>query len=257
MLPAFVTDDGSGTPLLLYHAFPLNAAMWEAQRHMLAADCRLITFDLPGFGRGGPVQSETDMRLCAGMCEALLDHLGIDKAIIGGCSMGGYIAMAVLRHHPERVLGMVLANTKAGADTPEGRAGRMEQIAAIETGGLQTVLDGMLPRLLGASTKEFAPEVAEFLRELMHSATPEGCTAMLSAMARREGSEALLASCSVPVCSIGGAEDTLIPPSEAENIAALAKDSELHILPNAGHLSNLERPVLFTIAVRHFLQRFI
>ncbi len=256
MLPAYFTDDGSGTPLLLCHAYPLNAAMWEAQRHMLAADCRLITFDLPGFGRGGPVQSETDMRLCAGMCEALLDHLGIDKAVIGGCSMGGYIAMAVLRHHPERVLGMVLANTKAGADTPEGREGRMEQIAAIRAGGLQTMLDGMLPRLLGASTKEVAPEVAELIRKLMSNATPEGCMAMLSAMALREDSQELLATSSVPVCAITGAEDALIPPSEAEHIAALAEDSELHILPNAGHLSNLERPVLFTIAVRHFLQRF-
>ncbi len=256
MLPVFYTDDGSGTPLLLCHAYPLNAAMWEPQRHSLAGDCRLLTFDLPGFGRGGPVPADLDLRRCADMAASLLDSCGIERAVIGGLSMGGYLAMAILRHHPERVLGLLLANTKAGADSEEGKAGRMEQIARIDAGELPAVLEGMLPRLLGTSTKEVAPEVVTLVQDLMRSATPDGCRAMLAAMAGREDSEDLLSSCTVPVCSIGGAEDVLIPPVEAERIAALASDAELHIIPNSGHLSNLERPVRFTASVRNFLQRF-
>lgn len=256
MLPAFYTDDDAGTPLLLCHAFPLNAAMWEAQRHSLAEYCRMITFDLPGFGRGGPAVAAMSMRDCADMAVALLDHLGIEKAIVGGCSMGGYIAMAVLRHHPGRLLGLLLANTRASADSDEGKQGRMEQIAHIADGGLASVLEGLLPRLVGESTKEVAPDVVTLVRELSRTATAEGCMAMLRAMAEREDSRALLTSCRVPVCSIGGAEDMLIPAAEAEHIAALAPESELHVIPNAGHLSNIERPVRFAIAVRQFLTRF-
>jgi pimeloyl-ACP methyl ester carboxylesterase len=256
MLPSFFTDDDAGTPLLLCHAFPLNAAMWEAQRHSLAEYCRMITFDLPGFGRGGPAVEGMDMRDCADMAVSLLDHLGIEKAVIGGCSMGGYIAMTILRYYPERVMGLLLANTRAGADSDEGRKGRMEQIARIDDGELESVLEGLLPRLVGASTKNVAPEVVAFVRELSRSASGEGCAAMLRAMADREDSREVLASCRIPVCSIGGEEDVLIPPSEAELIAALAQDSELHLIPNAGHLSNIERPIRFAIAVRHFLSRF-
>jgi pimeloyl-ACP methyl ester carboxylesterase len=256
MLPTFYTDDDVGTPLLLCHAFPLNAAMWEAQRHSLAEYCRMITFDLPGFGRGGPAVAGMSMRDCADMAAALLDHLGLEKAVIGGCSMGGYIAMAFLRYHPERVLGVLLANTRAAADSDEGRKGRMEQIARIGSGELESVLEGLLPRLVGESTKQIAPEVPALVQELTRSATADGCVAMLQAMADREDSREILTSCRVPVCSIGGTEDTLIPPSEVELIASLAHDSELHLIPNAGHLSNIERPVRFAIAVRHFLSRF-
>jgi pimeloyl-ACP methyl ester carboxylesterase len=256
MLPSFYTDDGSGTPLLLCHAFPLNAAMWETQRHTLAGDCRLITFDIPGFGRGGAVDHDMDMHRCAELAINLLNHLGIERAVIGGCSMGGYIAMSLLRNYPDRVLGLLLANTRAGADSEEGRAARMAQIGRIERGELSVVLEEMLPKLLGEGTKNVAPEVVALVRKLMTHATADGCKAMLAAMAKREDSRQLLAECSLPVCAIGGAEDALIPAAETEQIAELAADSELHILPSAGHLSNLERPALFTVVVRHFLERF-
>lgn len=255
MKPAFHTDEGTGTPLLLVHAFPLTSAMWEAQRLRLRGHCRVLTFDIPGFGRGGPVFPDQSIDHCADMAVALLDELGIERAVLCGCSMGGYIALGVLRRHPARLARLILANTRVGADSEEGAAGRMAQIERIRAGEFAAVLDGMRPRLLGATTHETAPEVPRLVEDITAMATPEGAIAMLRAMAQRPDSTEALRHCPVPVLSIGGAEDVLIPPSEAEHIAALAPDATLRIIQLAGHLSNLERPAKFTDAVKEFLLR--
>jgi len=252
-IPTFFTDEGNGIPLLLFHAFPLNAAMWEPQRRMLSNDCRVLTFDLPGFGRGKPLPGQMSMRDCADIAIALLDELRIDTAAIGGCSMGGYIAMAMLRHYPERVAALVLADTRAGADSEETRAGRAAQIETIRTGGREAVFEAMLPKLLGASTFENAPELVDSVSDMMRQTTAEGAIAMLDAMAKRPDSSDVLSSCTVPCCIIVGVEDVLTPPSESEYMAHIIHDAQYHLLPGCGHLSNLERPVRFSTVVRDFL----
>lgn len=253
MIPAFFTDDGSGAPLLLIHAFPLNAAIWQPQRRDLARRWRVISFTLPGFGRGGPFIPGSGIDDCADMAAELLDELRIERATVAGCSMGGYITLAMYRRHPERVAAMVLANTRAGADTPEAAANRAAQAAAVRGGGLEGFLAGMREKLLGPSTRANAPEVLRLLDDMLATATVEGTAGMLEAMARREDSSALLAGAALPVCLIAGAEDTLIPPSEAEAMQRLLPSAELHVLPNSGHLSCLERPELFNSIVDGFL----
>ncbi|MBN1448742.1 MAG: alpha/beta fold hydrolase [Bacteroidetes bacterium] len=254
MLPAFYTDDGSGLPVLFVHAFPLNSSMWRAQRRDLNSFFRILTFDLPGFGRGGAFPERFTLDDAADMAAELLDACDIDRAVVSGCSMGGYIAMAMLRRHPRRLAGLVLANTRASADSPEAQENRRRQAEAIRNGKLQEYLDEMLSKLLGDSTVAAAPDVVRLVEDIMQRATPEGTAGMLEAMAERPDSLHDLADARVPVCIVTGAEDTLILPAEAEAMHAELLDSELNVIPNCGHLSCLERPVRFNAVLRTFIQ---
>lgn len=254
MLPAFYTDEGSGLPLLLIHAFPLNATLWQPQRRDLSRLFRVISFTLPGFGRGGDFIPGMSMDDCADMAVALLDELDVDSAVFGGCSMGGYISLAAYRRHSRRIRGLILSNTRAGADTPEAAANRLVQAEAIRNGGLEEFLAGMREKLVGKSTKDTAPMVLKLVDEMMHSASVEGTAGMLEAMGRRADSTPLLEQADIPICIIAGQEDTMIPPAEAERMHASQAAAELHILPGSGHLSCLERPVVFNSVVEKFLE---
>lgn len=257
MIPAFYTDDGGGLPVLFIHAFPLNSSMWRAQRRDLSAFFRVLTFDLPGFGRGGPFPERFSIDDAADMAAALLDDRGVDRAVVCGCSMGGYISMAMLLRHPDRLAGLILANTRAGADTPDARENRIRQAAEIRSGGLDAYRDGMLGKLLGETTVETAPDVVRLVEDIMQHATPAGTAGMLDAMANRSDSTDVLSQTRLPVCLITGAEDTLILPAEAEAMNTLLTNGELNIVPNCGHLSCLERPVRFNAIVRTFLQSHV
>ena len=184
-----------------------------------------------------------------------MDELRIERAAVGGCSMGGYITLALHRRHPDRVAAMLLANTRAGADTPEAAERRATQAAAIRAGGLADFLDEMRGKLVGPTTQANAPEVLRLIDDILATATVDGTAGMLEAMAARPDSTAQLGAAGVPVCIIAGAEDGLIPPAEAEVMHALLPSSELHVLPNSGHLSCLERPTLFNNTVDTFLAR--
>jgi len=254
MLPTFYTDDGSGLPLLFIHAFPLNSSMWRAQRRDLSTFYRVLTFDLPGFGRGGPFPDAFSLDDAADMAVTLLDDRGIDRAVVCGCSMGGYIALSILRRHPERLSGLVLSNTRATADSPAAQQNRTAQAAKVRAGGMQDLRDEMLGKLLGETTVASAPEVLRCVEEILMHATPEGTAGMLEAMAARPDSSEALAAAALPVCVITGGEDGLIPASEAENMNMLLRSGEMTVIPNAGHLSCLERPVRFNTIVRDFVK---
>ncbi|MCB2206479.1 alpha/beta hydrolase [bacterium] len=257
MLPAFYTDDGSGLPLLFIHAFPLNSSMWRAQRRDLSTFYRVLTYDLPGFGRGGEFPDAFSLDDAADMAVELLDDRGIDRAVACGCSMGGYIALSLLRRHPDRLAGLILANTRATADTPAAKLNRSTQAAAIREGGMQDLRDEMLGKLLGETTVSSAPDVVRCVEEILQHATPEGSAGMLEAMAARPDSFNALSETVLPVCVISGGEDTLIPPVESEGMKEVLRNGELQLLPHAGHLSCLERPVRFNAAVRDFIQRYV
>ncbi|MDT8325528.1 MAG: alpha/beta fold hydrolase [Bacteroidota bacterium] len=257
MLPAFYTDDGSGLPLLFVHAFPLNSSMWRAQRRDLSTFFRVLTFDLPGFGRGGDFPPAFSLDDAADMAVALLDDRGIDRAVVCGCSMGGYIALSLLRRHPERLTALILANTRATADSDAAREKRVQQAADVRDGGLQSLRDEMLGKLLGETTVASAPSVVRSVEEILQLATAEGTAGMLEAMAARPDATAALAETRLPVCVISGAEDGLIPASEADAMHEVLRNGERTVIPNAGHLSCLERPIRFNSAVRSFLESHV
>ncbi|WAL64435.1 alpha/beta fold hydrolase [Amycolatopsis cynarae] len=232
-------------PLILLHAFPVDARMWDPVRAPLAARLRLITPDQRGLGRTPLPETERAPSLddAARDVVALLDKLGLERAVLGGCSMGGYLAMAVLRLAPERVGGLVLIDTKASADTPEAAENRARVAERAQAEGVAGWLaESMLPNVLAERTRTERPETVQALRELMDAQPPSGVAWAARAMAARPDSLDVLAAARVPALVVVGEYDTLTPPEAARAMADAVPGAELVTLPGAGHLTPLEDP---------------
>ena len=246
-------EGGSGWPLLLLHAFPLTADLWRPQLVRAARGWRFLAPDLRGFGPGVPPISASMDEMAADV-EAFLDALEIEKAVIGGLSMGGYVTMALYRRAPSRFTGMLLANTRPGPDSQEGRAARDQMIALVRAEGPRAVADQMLPKLLGTTSQRARPQLATLVRRLIESNSPDGIAAAIEGLRDRPESLPTLQSVAVPAMVITGEEDAIIPVSESEAMAGAIARSQLVILPAAGHLSSLEVPDDFSEALGTFLQ---
>lgn len=240
----------SESVVLLLHAFPLHSGMWRAEIAALAKRHRVIAPDYPGLGRSAPRVDPSTMESIAVDVSALLDTLGVTRAVVVGLSMGGYVALELHRRRRSLFRGLVLADTRAGADTPEGAAGREAFARDALAKGLDWVADAMMPKLLGPAA---GPEVVERVRALVRGGTPEGVAAGQRGLARRPDSSATLGEIACPTLVVVGADDTLTPPSEAEKLAAGVRGAKLVTLAGAGHLSNLEQPAAFDEALVGFV----
>jgi pimeloyl-ACP methyl ester carboxylesterase len=250
-------DSADRVPVLWIHGYPLSALLWEFQVTDLADIARQITPDLRGHGQTEPAPPPYSMELLADDCVRLLDHLGFaGPVVVGGLSMGGYVALELCRRHPERVGGLILAATRAGADSAEGKVGRDQAAETAKTRGVAAVVEAMLPRLLAPATYAEQPDLVEYVREMMLETSVEGVVGALAAMRDRVDSTGDLPEFDMPALVIHGAEDQLIPVTEAESLAAALPDAELVIIPGAGHLPNLEQPDAFNDVVRGFLESF-
>jgi 3-oxoadipate enol-lactonase len=244
---------GAGTTVLFLHAFPLGMFMWDEQASVLADGHRVVRFDARGFGGTPPGEEELTMERIADDGAALLGLLGIEKAVVAGCSMGGYAAFAFARRHPEKLAGFVLQDTRAGADTPEARANRATLAARVLTDGASAAAEAFLPKLVGERTHRDNPALVASLRERILATSPRGIANALHGLARRADSRPTLASIRVPTLVVVGEEDALTPPAEAQAMAAAIAGSRLEVIPKAGHLSNLENPVAYTGVLRSYL----
>jgi len=239
--------------LVLLHAFPLNARMWERQLALSGRGWRVIAPHFRGFDGGSgdpPAQSVDDY---AGDVVDLLDALHIHDAIVGGLSMGGYVAFALLRNASRYVRGLILADTKATADTPEAVEGRKRMIELVGAKWPAAVAEGMHPTLLGETTRRRRPAVVEQVRSLATSSSAEAIAGALRVLMTRPDSTPQLASIHVPTLIIVGDEDTVTPASAAEEMHHGIAGSELVTIPEAGHLTNLEQPDAFDAAIARFL----
>lgn len=247
---------GAGTPLVLLHAFPLSSAMWLDQRNELGDSCRVITPDQRGFG-GTPLGDDPpSLDRCADDVVELLDRLGLERVVLGGLSMGGYVAMAFLRRYADRVAGLLLADTKATADPEAGRVNRERIAVAVETDEASTVLvDDVLPTLLGATTVASRPLVAGRVRGLVQAAPAPAVAWAQRAMAARPDSFDVLRAYDGPALVVVGAEDTLSPPADAQAMADALPDARLAVVPEAGHLTAVETPEAFNAEVTGLLGR--
>ena len=225
--------------LLLLHAFPLDARMWDALRGTLGED-DVVAPTLPG--------PEFDDTLEQWAARLLADVEG-DLVPIG-CSMGGYLAFELWRRAPQRIRGLVLADTKAGADGPEARAGREASIRVLRDEGFEAFWAGLAPKLFAAAV---APDVVARARSLAAEQPVDALVATLRALRDRPDSNATLATIDVPVLVLVGEEDVQTPPEESEHIAAGVASARLVRIPGAGHLSPLEAPEAFATAVTEFL----
>jgi len=245
-------EAGSGWPLVLLHAFPLSADMWRPQLERVPPECRMIAPDLRGFGAApsGVPSSLDDM---AADILDLLDALRIERATIAGLSMGGYVAFALYRLAPERCMGLVLANTRAGVDSEEARAKRDAMSALVNAQGPAAVADAMLPTLLGPSAFGAQPALVSTVRALTEANTARGLDAAIQAIKRREDATPLLPRISLPALVVAGDEDAIIPRAESEEMNRLLPRSNFVLIPQAGHLSALENPDDFAEALGNFL----
>lgn len=243
-------DVGSGPALLLIHAFPLAGAMWRPQVEALQAAYRLIVPDLRGFGGSDAPPGPYTVEQQADDLAALLDRLGVQRAVICGLSMGGYIALAFMRRHAARARALVLADTRAGADSAEGKDGREENARLAERDGADAIADKMIPGLVAPAAGQ---ELRDTLRGLITANRPQGIAGALRGMAQRPDSTAGLRDIAVPTLVIVGEQDGLTPPAEAGQMVSAIAGSTIVVIPGVGHLSSLEAPEVFTNALRSFL----
>jgi 3-oxoadipate enol-lactonase len=250
------SDHGIGLPVFFLHAFPLNRAMWDSEIAALLDEqrYRLVSLDWRGFGESDSAGEITSMDVLAGDIVALMDHLGIEKAVLCGLSMGGYVAFACWRQYAQRIGGLILADTRPAADTPEAQANRENVARLAETQGTTAIADLQLPRLISDYTRQHDPLVETRVRQMMNAATPVGIAAASRGMARRADSSDLLAAISCPTLVITGQQDAIIPPSEAQAYAERIPGAQFAVIPNAGHLSNLEQPDIFLATISGFLR---
>jgi pimeloyl-ACP methyl ester carboxylesterase len=238
-------EAGSGEPLVLLHAFPLSADQWLPQLAKPEPGRRLIAPDLRGFRGSGPafagppLDGLTIDRHAQDVFE-LMTHLEIDRAAIGGLSMGGYIALAMVRQAPQRVSSLILSNTRATADTAEGREGRARMLDLIAAEGAAGVARQMLPKLLSAATQRDQPDLVDTVRGLIEMNSPQGLAAAVVALRDRPDATPSLSAIMCETTIICGAEDTITPVSDGEAMARAIPNARLLVLPGAAHLSNLE-----------------
>jgi 3-oxoadipate enol-lactonase len=254
-LPLAWEESGQGTPFVLLHPFPLNSSFWSFQRDAFAGVARVISPDFRGFGRSGQDGRISSMELLADDLAALLEHVGLERIVLGGLSMGGYVALAFIRKYPRQVQALLLADTRPQADTLEGRQAR-EELALLATGkGSSAVAESMLPRLLGRTTLENRPNLVTHVRQLIEHTTPAAIAAASRGMACRSDSTGMLGAIHCPVLVISGEEDVLTTPQAAAAWAKEIPGAQLVTLKSAGHLSALEQPEAFNQAALAFLSQ--
>jgi len=247
------TDAGIGRPIVLIHGYPFNRSLWNEQVEALSSTCRVIAPDLRGFGESDAAATATMNEMAHDVAQ-LMDHLEITQAAIGGLSMGGYVALAFYKQFPSRVRALVLADTRAQADSEEARQNREQQARKALDEGMAGIADSMLPKLLTPETVSKHPEIVKRVRDMMLKTKPEGAAAALRGMAERDDQTELLAKVAVPSLILVGAEDAITPVADSEKMHQAIAGSRLVVIENAGHVSNLERTEQFNEAMLGFMK---
>lgn len=239
-LSLFYNDEGQGEPMVLIHGFPLSSEMWQPQRAALQHRFRVITPDLRGMGRSDVPTGGYSMTTYADDLVALMDELGIAQAIVGGMSMGGYIAFALLRRAPDRIKGLMLIDTKATPDDDTAKAKRRSLIEQVRTQGSAAAAD--TGNMLTPRTHEEQPDLVDYVKRIMLAAPADGIVGALEAMIERPDSSAMLPNIAVPTLVVVGSDDPLTPPNAARAMAEAIPNAQLVVIGGAAHASNLERP---------------
>lgn len=248
---------GAGdTTLVLLHAFPLNRMQWERQVQSLAQveGVRVVAPDLRGFGESSLEVGPTTVEQMAGDVLGLLDALGIEAFTLGGLSMGGYVAFQIYRRESERLRGMILADTRATADSAEARQAREATAIYVEEHGVPALFDRDVPRLFSHVTQASRPDIIEEGRRIAALNTPIGIAAASRGLGLRPDVTELLPEIVCPALIIAGEQDELTPVADARMLFERIPDAQLEVIADGGHLSNLERPELFSELVARFLQ---
>ncbi|HEY7113825.1 MAG TPA: alpha/beta fold hydrolase [Thermoanaerobaculia bacterium] len=244
-----VREAGSGPSIVLVHGYPLDGAMWSGVARTLAARFRVLKPDLPGRGEN-PAAASGDIEGYADFLEALVAALPSPVGV-AGFSMGGYVALALLRRRPENVRAVAFVDTRAEADDEEGKKKRDEAIATVRADGVEKIADGMVPRLLSEPALAHR-DLVERVRRIILRQKPETVAADLTAMRGRRDATDLLAGLGLPALVVVGERDALTPPALSERMASAIPGARLVTIPGAGHLAPMERPGAVAAALGEF-----
>ncbi|MFI7316874.1 alpha/beta fold hydrolase [Streptomyces venezuelae] len=245
----------TGLPVLLIHGHPFNRSLWSPQATALAdAGYRVITPDLRGYGDSSVSDGPVYLGDFADDLAGILDHLGVERAVIGGVSMGGQIAMEMQRSHPGRVWALLLSDTSAPAETPEGKAFRNRLADRLLAEGMGGYADEVIDKMLAAYNVTAMPEVAARVLHMMRATDPRGAAAALRGRAERPDYRDTLAATRCPVLIVVGADDVYTPLADAETLHQLVPHATLHVVEQAGHLPGAEQPAHFNAALLDFLR---
>ncbi|HAV23326.1 MAG: hypothetical protein A2X67_11460 [Ignavibacteria bacterium GWA2_55_11] len=244
----------SGLPVVFIHGFPFTHRMWDPQMRALPAGIRAIAYDVRGHGDSQVADGQYTIEFHVDDLLALLDHLVIEKAVVCGLSMGGYIALRAVERNPDRVRALVLADTRSEADTNEARVKRSASIRAVKLEGVPTFAENFAKAVFAPETFTKQPQTIAFIKDLMRSNTMLGISGTLIALAARTDTTPSLSRISVPTLILVGEHDALTPPAAAESLHKHIKDSTLTVIPGAAHMSNVENEAAFNKALIGFLR---
>ena len=257
----FTSDDaklycelmGDGFPIVLIHPFPVHHEFWKAVAGKLAARYQVILPDLRAHGRSEVGEGTATMSKHAADLMRLLETMQIPKAVFVGVSIGGYVLFELWRRFRERVSALVLANTRAEADTEQGRANRLKSIADSRLHGTAPFFDAQAQNLIGETTRRTRPDIVANARAMMQMMSVDGLAAIQQGMAERPNSIPTLRTIDVPTLIIAGEEDTVTPLANAQLMHQLINSSRLQTIARGGHYSALEHPEEFGRGLRQFL----
>jgi len=243
-----------GLPVVFIHGFPFSLEMWDPQMNILPNNIHAIAYDVRGHGATDVGDGQFTVDLFVDDLIALIDHLFIKKAILCGLSMGGYIALRTFERHPDRVCGLILCDTKSESDTDIAKIKRTVTMKAVKSAGVPAFAEDFVKTIFWEQTFERNPSVIAFIQQIIRANSPRGICGTLLALASRTDTTSSLSSITIPTCIIVGEHDKLTPPSDAQTMQTMIAGSELHILPHAAHMSNLENSQEFNERLMLFLR---
>jgi pimeloyl-ACP methyl ester carboxylesterase len=252
-VPIHFIEAGAGPALVLLHGFPLRADMWQKQVDALAKGWRVIAPDFRGFKRQSADPGPFTLERLADDVHLLAKDLRLGSFVLGGLSMGGYVALAYVRKYASTTRGLILADTQAAADTDEQRANRDRMIGIALEEGAKPIADAMLKRLIPEQTAIARPQLVKQLRDMMETARPQTLAHALAAMRDRPDQTELLGQIRMPTLLIVGEHDAITPPTVMEKMAAEIPDAGFKVITGAGHMSPMEQPSQVNAAMREFL----
>ena len=244
-----------GLPVVFIHGFPFSHDMWEPQMNVMPNNIHSIAYDVRGHGASDVGDGQFTIELFVDDLISLLDHLSIKKAILCGLSMGGYIALRTFERHPDRVSSLILCDTKSEPDTNDVKINRTTTMRAVKEAGVQVFAENFVKSIFWEKTFDKNPGVVSFIKQIICANSPRGICGTLLALASRTDTTPALSSINVPTCIIVGEYDKLTPPSDAQAMHTMIAGSELHILSNAAHMSNLENTQEFNARLIAFLKK--
>lgn len=252
----FYEEHGSptGKTIVFIHGFPFNHEMWRAQIELLKGHYRVIAYDVRGHGQSAVGDGQYMVEFFVDDLISLLDHLKVERAILCGLSMGGYITLRAVERSPERFQAMVLCDTSSEADTNEAKLRRAATVQAVKRDGVKTFAETFVKSVFASETFDKKPDVVQFIKRIIESTSPTAISGTLLALAARSETTSSLPKMKIPALIMVGEQDKLTPPSISEMMHGKLPTSELHVIPKAAHLSNLENPDEFDRHLLRFLE---